>query len=175
MLRGSWHRMLIAAASLCIVNAGEAASLSDRAVSDRCHSFLRQESESAMHPELDIRAVMYPGQVPVDGDAAIRLTLLQQGQKPVSVPHPLLSTEALLIHVELPSGEERTVRTPPARPGVPRRQAMVTLQPQVMQTFGISMKGVVAPLSAGTYCFVLEYPWASGHIWRSPPLSLTVE
>jgi hypothetical protein len=124
---------------------------------------------------LDIQAVMHPPRIRPGGDAAIRLTFTQRGPERLSAPHPILSSEALVFHVRLPSGEERTVRTPPARPGTPPRQANIVLQPQVAQKFGIAVQTLVNPLTAGNYCIIVEYSWAPGQVWRSQPLSLTVE
>jgi hypothetical protein len=123
----------------------------------------------------DIQAVIRPDRSPPDADVTILLTITQRGPERLIAPHPLLSTDALVFHLRLPSGEERTVRSPPAKPGTRPRQVNVVLRPHVPQQFGIAVTSLLTPLAAGNYCFVIDYAWAQGEVWRSAQLSLTVE
>jgi hypothetical protein len=142
-----------------------------------CSTPLSHLPETTMNAILapDIQAAIRPDRVSVDADVTILLTMTQRGPERMIAPHPLLSTESLVFHLRLPSGEERTVRTPEVQPGTRPRQANVVLQPHIAQRFSIAVSSLLRPLSAGTYCFVIDYAWAPDQVWRSAPLSLTVE
>jgi hypothetical protein len=142
-----------------------------------CSGSLSNELDSKMSSPSgpEISAVMRPDRIAAGSDAGIVLTMTQRGRGKRVVPHPLASTEALVLRVRLPSGEERIMRIPSTRAGVPPRKANATLHPGVAQTFGLSLAAFLPKVTAGSYCIDIEYEWAPGHVWRSSALSLTVD
>ena len=103
---------------------------------------------------------------------AVALLMRNVGSEVCYVPDPLRGTRALALHLRYPSGSSRTHvigdETPP--PGTHLLPINRAVPAGGEAVFDIELTRYLEISSAGRYSLELEFRFADGTTWRSPPL-----